>query len=141
MANSRVRRNLDVYSFHIDNMGHVSNIVFIQWMEILRIALLEEVGLPLAEIAARGFGPVLVETQVSYRQQVRLGDKITGEIWLTELKGASATMAIQFANQDGLVVATGTQRGLFMEFESQRPKRLLPDERERFAHFLAETTS
>ena len=36
----------EIYTFHIDFAGHVSNIVYVQWMEIGRLKLLEAVGLP-----------------------------------------------------------------------------------------------
>lgn len=134
-----VRVPLPVYTFQIDNMGHVSNIVFIEWMEILRLRLLEEVGLPVHEIAQSGFGPVLVETQISYRKQIRLGDEVTGELWLSELKGASATMEIQFVNGAGEVLASGRQRGIFMDFTTQRPKRMDEDVRRKFEAYLAES--
>jgi acyl-CoA thioester hydrolase len=35
-----------IYTFQIDYAQHVSNIVYIQWMEIARLKLLEEAGLP-----------------------------------------------------------------------------------------------
>ena len=39
-----------VHSFQIDFNRHVSNIVYIQWMEIGRLKLLEACGLPLDRI-------------------------------------------------------------------------------------------
>ncbi len=63
-----------IYPFQIDFMRHVSNIVYIQWMEIGRCLLLDAVGMSVAEVAEQGFGPVLVETIVSYKKPLRLGD-------------------------------------------------------------------
>jgi len=53
-----------VHPFHIDFMRHVSNIVYIEWMEVGRCALLEAVGLPVVAIAEQGFGPVLVDKRI-----------------------------------------------------------------------------
>jgi acyl-CoA thioester hydrolase len=43
----RLRYELQIYPFQIDVMRHVSNIVYIQWMEIGRCLLLEAVGMPI----------------------------------------------------------------------------------------------
>ncbi len=51
---------LEVYSFHIDFLGHVNNIVYIQWMEIGRTKLLEAIDLHTHKILNQGFAPVLV---------------------------------------------------------------------------------
>jgi acyl-CoA thioester hydrolase len=64
----KITVNLEVYTYQIDFAGHVSNIVYIQWMEIARIKLLEAIGLPTHEIAKAGFIPVLVQTEISYKQ-------------------------------------------------------------------------
>jgi acyl-CoA thioester hydrolase len=57
---------LEIYPYQIDFIGHVNNSVYIHWMEIGRTKLLEAVGLPIHEIAQRGFLPVLVHTSITY---------------------------------------------------------------------------
>jgi acyl-CoA thioester hydrolase len=65
----RLRYELQVYPFQIDFMRHVSNIVYIQWMEVGRCLLLDAVGLPIAQTGESGFVPVLVETRGSFGLQ------------------------------------------------------------------------
>ena len=55
-----------VYTYHIDFAGHVSNIVYIRWMEIGRSKLLEAAGLPVQELLKKGIVPVLVSTEITY---------------------------------------------------------------------------
>ncbi len=55
---SKIIFEQQVYSFQIDYVGHVSNIVYIQWMEIGRTKLLEEIGLPLNKLAENGIAPI-----------------------------------------------------------------------------------
>ena len=81
---------LSIYPFHIDVMDHVNNSVYVQWMEIGRVLLLEAVGMPLAEITRQGFGPVLVETHIFYKRPLLLADQVTARVWLAQLGGASA---------------------------------------------------
>jgi acyl-CoA thioester hydrolase len=133
----RIRYELQIYPFQIDFMRHVSNIVYIQWMEVGRCLLLDAVGLPVSQTGERGFVPVLVETMISYKKPLRLGDRVHAEVWLSELSQASAWMDFQFENGAGEMAATGRQRGLFIDLESGRPRRMPADDRARFERFLA----
>ncbi|MEH2454252.1 acyl-CoA thioesterase [Nostoc sp.] len=63
----KISFELEVYSFHIDFIGHVNNTVYIQWMEIGRTKLLEAVGMPIQKIFQQGFAPVLVQTNITYK--------------------------------------------------------------------------
>ncbi|MBA4032593.1 MAG: acyl-CoA thioesterase [Planctomyces sp.] len=131
-----VTYQIPIYPYQIDFMRHVSNIAYIQWMEIGRCLLLDEIGMSVATIAKQGFGPVLVETQISYKMPLHLGDTVTGKIWISELNNVSAWMEFEFAKQDGLVAATGRQRGLFVDLETNRPRRLSPAQRLLFEPFV-----
>jgi len=133
----KIRFEPSIYPFQIDFMRHVSNIVYVQWMEIGRCLLLDEVGMSISQIAQQGFGPVLVETVVSYKKQLLLGDRVQAEVWLTELSNASAWMEFSFQNGAGEVAAIGRQRGLFVDLATGRPRRLKPEDRTRFEPYLS----
>ena len=132
----RLSYELEIYPFQIDFMRHVSNIVYIQWMEVGRCILLDAVGLPVVQVGERGIVPVLAETTISYKKPLRLGDRVHAQIWLSELSQASAWMDFEFKNGAGDVAAIGRQRGLFVDLETGRPKRMAPEERARFERFL-----
>jgi acyl-CoA thioester hydrolase len=136
----KITVDLEVYTYQIDFAGHASNIVYIQWMEIARIKLLEAIGLPTHEIAKVGFIPVLVHTEISYKKPLYLGDRVQVDLWLEELKNASAIMGIQISNQAGDIAAEGRQKGIFLDTETQRPKRLTPAQRDLFLPYLLSTT-
>lgn len=128
--------DLDVYSFHIDFIGHVNNIVYIQWMEIGRTKLLEAIGMPTQEIFQQGFAPVLVQTNITYKTPLYLGDRVHVEMWLSELRQASAIMQFRFYNQQAALAAEGWQKGLFVDRATMRPRRLRSEERELFTPYL-----
>jgi len=92
----KITFELDTYSYQIDFMGHVNNAVYINWMEVGRTKLLEAVGMPTHEIFKQGFAPVLVQTAITYKTPLHLGDRVRIEIWLSELRNASATMQLRF---------------------------------------------
>lgn len=125
-----------IYTFHIDFMRHVSNIVYVEWMEVGRGLLLEAMGMPVDRIAELGFGPVLVETHIQYKKPLVLGDTVQAEVWLSELSQASAWLEHRFHNRAGELAATGRQRGLFVEMATGRPKRLSAENRVKLEQYL-----
>ncbi len=134
----RLEYSPPIYPFHIDAIGHVNNLIYVEWMEIGRVLLLEAVGMPIEEISKAGFGPALVETTIRYKTPLYLGDKVFATLWLSQLRGASARIEFEFFNQLGEFAAVGVQRGVFIDLESKKPKRLNPEQRSRFAHYLIE---
>lgn len=128
--------DLQVYSYQIDFLRHVNNAVYVQWMEIGRTKLLEAVGMPTHDIFKQGFAPVLVHTNITYKSPLYLGDTVRVEVWLSELKNASAIMQFRFYNGQGTLAAEGFQKGLFVDSLSMRPRRLRPEERALFTPYL-----
>lgn len=128
--------DLEVYTYQIDFAGHVNNSVYIHWMEIGRIKLLEAIGMPIHEVLKQGIAPVLVETNIIYKLPLYLGDRVQAQMWLSELRNASAVMQFRFYNGDQVLAAEGVQKGLFVDAKTMRPKRLTSDERASFSPYL-----
>lgn len=132
----KIALDLEIYTYQIDFIGHVNNSVYIHWMEIGRTKLLEAVGLPIHEIAQRGFLPVLVHTDITYKTPLYLSDAVRMELWISELKQASAIMNFHFYNGKDALAAEAHQKGLFVDRETKRPRRLNQEERELFNPFV-----
>ena len=80
---------------------------------------------------------MLIRTEIDYRSPLVLGDPVHVSLWLTELRAASATLEFAITSGDRLA-ATAVQRGLFVQhLDSGRPSRLTPDDRARFAPYVA----
>jgi len=133
---SKVKFEVEVYTYQIDFVGHVSNIVYIQWMEIGRLKLLEALGLPISELAKTNIAPVLVETNIKYKKSVYIEDKIIVEIWFSDLMNATAIMEFRFYNVKGDLVATGRQKGLFINRKTMKVHRITVEERKALEKFL-----
>jgi acyl-CoA thioester hydrolase len=128
--------DLEVYTYQIDFAGHVNNSVYIHWMEIGRLKLLEAIGMPIHEVLKQGIAPILVETNIVYKLPLYLGDRVQAQMWLSELRNASAVMQFRFYNGDQVLAAEGVQKGLFVDAKTLRPKRLTADERASFSPYL-----
>ncbi|WP_392535629.1 acyl-CoA thioesterase [Nostoc sp. C117] len=132
----KISFELEVYSFHIDFIGHMNNTVYIQWMEIGRTKLLEAVEMPTQKIFQQGFAPILVQTNITYKSPLYLGERVQIEMWISELKNASAIMQFCFYNEQRILAAEGWQKGLFVDRQTMRPRRLRPEERSLFAPYV-----
>ncbi len=132
----KVSVDLEVYTFQIDFAHHVSNIVYIQWLEVGRLKLLEGIGLPADEAAKRGITPILVNTNIRYKQPIYFGDKVRMEIWVGEMKAASAVMEFRIYKNGGTLAAEAQQTGLFINLETKKPYRITKEERALFEKFM-----
>lgn len=134
----RIKYDLEVQTYQIDFVHHVSNIVYIEWMEIGRTKLLQEIGMPPENLEQESTFPVLVHTEISYKRPIYYGDKVRGEIWIAELGHASAIMEFCFYKNDNEVAAVGKQKGLFIDGKTQKPKRISPEQKVKFEELLAD---
>jgi acyl-CoA thioester hydrolase len=122
--------DFEIYTFHIDFSGHVSNVAYVQWMEITRLKLFEQTGHSVQEMASQlGVIPVLTETQISYKKALYFGDTVRVEAWISELKPASAWVEYRFYNGAMELAATGRQRGVYLYKDTLRPYRMTAEDR------------
>ena len=127
-----VEQHIRVKTYDIDFVGHVNNIVYIRWLEDLRLQLLDEYY-PLREILARSIAPVIVSTTIHYRQAIVLDEeRALARMWIDRLERATFHLAAEFLVEEG-VKATATQRGTFVNTATMRPVRIPERLRERFA--------
>lgn len=126
-----------IYTYHIDFVGHVNNIIYIQWMENGRVRLLEAMGFPAFELAKNdGVVPILTETTIQYKKPFFLYNTVKVECWVSKLNNASAILEFRFYNEDDELCATGNQKGLFINRKTMRPARLSQIHREAFEQYL-----
>jgi acyl-CoA thioester hydrolase len=127
--------DLQIRTFEIDFANHVSNIVYVQWLEIARTALLDAVDLPIPRLVEEGFAPIVARTEIEYRRPLQLGDPVRISLAITKMRSLSAFMEFEISS-DGDVAATARQLGLFASTDTGRPRRLTPEIRDRFTPFV-----
>ena len=127
-----------IYTFDIDSNQHVSNITYIRWMEMGRIKLLEQVGMPVHQIEKLGFAPVLARTEISYKKPLYLGDEVRIELSLSKLRKVSGTIRFDFIRGADERVAAGEQEALFFSQETKKVYKLSDEQRMKFADYLLE---
>ncbi|MDM1780638.1 thioesterase family protein [Acinetobacter sp. 10FS3-1] len=118
---------LEVKNEHIDALGHVNNVVYVQWMQDVASAHIEHLGLGLKEYLQLKHAMVAVQHQVQYRKAAFEGDKIMLRTWLNDLNALYLFRQYAFYRpQDQTLLFTGSTQWACIEIETGRPKRMSP---------------
>lgn len=125
-----------VKTYDIDALHHVSNIVYIRWLEDLRLKMLETY-LPLDALMAKDISPVLIRTEIEYRRPIRLFDSPVGTCYVSSVGPVRIVMSADFI-VEGEVVAEAKQTGCFFNMKRQRPVKLPAAFLEQYDRFLKE---
>jgi acyl-CoA thioester hydrolase len=142
----KITFDLDIYSYQIDFTGQVHNAVYINWMEIGRIKLLDAVGLPISTLLSQGSIPALASTTIAYKTPLFQSDRVWIEMWLSALGYASAVMRFNFYNtgcntknpRDQVLAAEGYQRSMFVDKDTLKSKRFTRQEKDAFLPYVEE---
>ncbi len=126
-----------IYTYQIDFVGHVNNIIYVQWLENARIKLIEAMGLTISEIAkSDDILPIITETNIQYKKPFFLHNKVKVEVWVSEMFNVSANFKFRFLNEKKEVCSTAQQKVLFIDRATQRPSRKIVKYKENFERFL-----
>jgi acyl-CoA thioester hydrolase len=126
-----VERDIAVRTYDVDFAGIVSNIVYIRWLEDLRLAMMDE-SYPLPRALAEDVAPILLETRISYARPLTISDRPRGRIWVKRMERIRWVLAAEFVGDD-VSYATAEQSGIFIRLSNRRPVAIPEPLRSRFA--------
>lgn len=125
-----------VKTYDIDFAGIVSNIVYIRWLEDLRLAMMDE-SFPLQRALAEDIAPILLETRISYGRPLTIQDRPHGRIWVKRMERIRWILAAEFVSpgpgDETQSHATAEQTGVFIRLSTRRPIAIPEPLRNRFA--------
>lgn len=125
-----VQLDLKVRTYDIDFAGVVSNIVYIRWLEDLRLTVLETYY-PLEKFLDAGLAPTLVETRIKYLQAVHIKDRPQARMWISRVSRLKFEFNAEIS-VDGEVVARAEQVGCLIDMSTGRPAAMPEELREIF---------
>ena len=102
-----------------DMMGHINNAAYAQFLEVARVAYLDELLPPPLRPAAI----VLARLELNFRREVRLGQGVEVLTALTRIGSSSWTYAFQLL-ADGLLSADGSSVQVHLDAGTRRPAGL-----------------
>ncbi|MFE9607259.1 acyl-CoA thioesterase [Streptomyces sp. NPDC006012] len=110
----------------MDAYGHVNNVVFLRYLEEARIDLLFR---PDKDFDF-GQGSVVARHEIDYKRQlVHRHAPVDIELWITEVRAASFTLAYEVKDGDQIYARASTVVVPY-DFETQRPRRITAEQRE-----------
>ena len=110
---------------HIDEMGHVNNAVWVQWIQDMATAHWAAVADP-AHVA--DFVWLVVRHEIDYRGNIEQGDRVTGRTWIEgEPRGAKSVRRVDFCTPDGKVIVSAATTWAMLHRASGRPARVRSD--------------
>jgi acyl-CoA thioester hydrolase len=118
-----VEIDFPIRTYDIDFAGIVSNIVYIRWLEDLRLTMLAQHYRPLPEILLTGIAPILINTDISYKQQITIHDRAIGKMWIEEVGNLRCTLAAEISST-GRLAAQAKQTVVFIDLATRRPVRM-----------------
>lgn len=110
---------------HIDELGHVNNSVWVQWIQDLATAHWESAALPEHKAA---FFWVVVRHEIDYRGNIAAGESALGTTWIDgSPRGAKSVRAVEFTDAEGKKLVSARTTWAIMDRTSGRLARVRPE--------------
>jgi acyl-CoA thioester hydrolase len=110
---------------HIDELGHVNNAVWVQWMERVAVAHWEALADPAHKDA---YYWVVVRHEIDYLRAAHEGDAITVRTWVGEApKGARFDRFVEFTGANGKLCVRAKTQWAIIDKAAGRPIRVPPE--------------
>lgn len=107
---------------HIDELGHVNNAVWVQWIQQIAVAHWETISDPAHRDS---YFWVVVRHEIDYLRAAREGDRVTARTWVGEApKGARFDRFVEFTGPDGKPCVRARTVWAIVERASGRPIRV-----------------
>lgn len=109
----------------IDDVNHVSNLVYVRWIQEVAVAHSTALGWPFERYRQHGAVFVVRRHEIDYVAPVLLGQTVRLETWIESVKAASCIRRTEITRlSDQQVVCRGSTMWAFMSFEAGRPLRI-----------------
>lgn len=110
---------------HIDEMGHVNNAVWVQWLQEVATRHWQAVADP-AHVDTYVW--IVSRHEIDYRGNVQAGDVITARTWVGDApRGARFDRFVEFSGPDGKLCVSAKSTWVIVERQSGRIGRIPPE--------------
>lgn len=110
---------------HIDELGHVNNTVWVQWIQDMATAHWDMVARPQDRGA---FYWVVVRHEIDYRGNIALGESVTAETWIEgAAQGAKSLRRVEFTDAAGKRLVSAATSWAMIDRASGRLARVRPE--------------
>jgi len=115
---------------HIDELGHVNNTVWVQWIQDMATAHWDAVARPEDRAA---FFWVVVRHEIDYRGNIGLGESVTATTWIEgPAQGAKSLRRVEFTDAAGKRLVSAATSWAMLDKATGRLARVRPEVLEPF---------
>lgn len=119
--------NVVVRSTDVDRLGHVNNAKYLEYLEWARIDWYEKAGVPVNRLFEQNIGTVVVNVNINFRHEARMGDVLT-IVTRPKRKGNTSFVLEQvIENRDGQTVAEADVTSVAFDLVKRKSIPLLPE--------------
>jgi acyl-CoA thioester hydrolase len=107
---------------HIDELGHVNNAVWVQWIQQVAVAHWDAVADPKHKGA---YFWVVVRHEIDYLRPAHEGDRVIARTWIADApQGARSERLVEFSGRDGKVCVRSKTQWAIIDKALGRPVRV-----------------
>ncbi|MBX9688042.1 MAG: acyl-CoA thioesterase [Candidatus Obscuribacterales bacterium] len=117
-----IEHDINVSTYDIDFAGHVSNTVYLRWLEDMRLKMFD-IFCPLQQFLENGQSPILLSTEIQYKRAIKLFDKPKGKMWLSDLSLSTLTIEAEIFLSESLCTRA-KHVGVFVDIARMKPIRI-----------------
>jgi acyl-CoA thioester hydrolase len=119
------RSRFRVEAEHIDELGHVNNLVWVRLVLDLATAHSSSVGLDPQTYRELGAWWIVHRQEIDYRAPAFLGEEVAQETWVSSMRGARCVRESRFTRvTDGAPLLSASTTWAYVDLESHRPRRI-----------------
>lgn len=129
---------LVVCESEIDLVGHVNNVVYLQWMQDAAMAHSSALGWSAQRYQQHGAGWVARLHQIEYLQPAYAGDEVIVRTWVADMKKVTSLRRYQMIRTDPprsdselsrkqITLAVAHTNWAYIDFSTRAPKRIPPE--------------
>lgn len=122
---NRFSRTFTASAEHIDELGHVNNTVWVQWIQDMATAHWEAVALPEHREA---YFWVVIRHEIDYRGNIAEGEQAIGTTHIPgEARGAKSLRVVEFTDAAGKILVSAQTTWAMLERATGRLARVRPE--------------
>lgn len=120
-------RDITAKDDEIDELGHVSNVAVVRWIQDVAVGHSEAVGWDYDAYRRHGAVFVVRRHEVDYLRPVLAGDAVHLETWIESWHAASTIRCTSIVRAaDHVAIASARTQWVLVSTESGRPRRIPP---------------
>ena len=93
---------IEIKSYDIDIAGHVNNIVYVRWLEDLRVNLFGKIS-PIENLMEKGLFPVVTKSTITYKKPLKFSDTVIGRVWIEFVKHGIIFIKYEFESENQII--------------------------------------